>query len=151
MPATEIELADDEELVRVYTRRPDEPWAFKKLRASDFARVMASHSGISLWRLKYITRENAMAAIGTSKLTGTAIARAKTLKELGLRFFGKSQEDPHASVRCPGCDLNTNYEQRELCKKLDGSRCGFELHAENFMCASLLKNQIFTIDLPISI
>lgn len=149
MPATEIDLADDEDLIRVYTRRPDEPWSFKKLRSSDFARIMTSHSGISLWRLKYITREEAMARLGTTKLTGTAICKAGTLKALGVRFFGKSLDDAHVSTRCAGCDLNTNYEQKELCAKLDGSRYGFELHAENSMCATLLKNGIFTIDSPI--
>lgn len=149
MPSIEIDLADDEDIIRVYTRRPDEPWSFKKLRPSDFARIMASHSGISLWRLKYTTREHAMAQLATPKLTGTAICKAKVLKGLGLRFFGKSPQDPHLSTRCPGCDLNINYEQKEICKTLDGSRCTFELHAENSLCATLLKNRIFTIDLPI--
>lgn len=150
MPTIEVDLADEEDLIRVYTRRPDEPWSFKKLRSSDFARIMASHSGISLWRLKHITREEAMARLGTAKLTGTAICKVGTLKELGLRFFGKSQDDAHVSARCPGCDLSTNYEQNQLCAKLDGSRCGFELHAENSICATLLKNGIFSIDLPIN-
>lgn len=149
MPDIEIDLADDEDVIRVYTRRPDEPWSFTKLRPSDFARIMASHSGISLWRLKYTTREYAMARLGTPKLTGTAICKAKVLKSLGMRFFGKSLQDPHVSTRCPGCDLNTNYEQEELCEKLDGSRCAFEMHAENSMCATLLRNRIFTVDLPI--
>lgn len=149
MAATEIGLADDEDLVRVYTRRPDEPWSFRKLRSSDFARIMASHSGISLWRLKHITSEDAMARLGTAKLTGTAVCKAGALKALGVRFFGKSADDAHVSTRCAGCDLNTNYEQRELCAKLDGSRCGFELHAEDSMCATLLKNGIFTIVIPV--
>lgn len=144
-----MDLADEEELIRVYTRRPDEPWSFRKLRSSDFARIMASHSGISLWRLKHITREDAMARLGTAKLTGTAVCKAGALKALGVRFFGTSTDDAHVSTRCAGCDLHTNYEQRELCAKLDGSRCGFELHAENSMCATLLKNGIFTIDMPI--
>ena len=149
MPSIEINLDDDEDIIRVYTRRPDEPWSFKKLRSSDFARIMASHSGISLWRLKYTTREHSMAQLGTPRLTGTAICKAKVLKDLGLRFFGKSQQDPHVSTRCPGCDLNVNYEQREICQSLDGSGCAFELHSEKSLCAMLLKNRIFTIDLPI--
>jgi hypothetical protein len=50
VPDIEIELEDGEDIVRVYTRIPDQPWLFRKLVAADFARIMHAHSGISLLR-----------------------------------------------------------------------------------------------------
>lgn len=144
----EIELADDEDIIRVYTRRPDEIWAFSKLRASDFARIMAQHSGISLWRLKYSTREEAMAALGTGKLTGTAVCKAKILKDLGLRFFAKNPDNGHISARCVGCNLAVNYP--ELCSKPDGADCGLKLDAADSVAKALSNKRIFVLDRPVT-
>ena len=149
MPAVEIELGDDEDIIRVYTRYPNEWRAFSKLLAKDFARIMASHSGISLWRLNYCTRDEAMAALKTRKRTGTAISKAKVLKGLGMGFFGSKSDDAHVSARCLGCDMNINYK-KELCQKLDGTDCGLKLEAEFSMCETLINKRIFNIDLAIS-
>lgn len=146
----EVLLENDEDIIRVYTRyQDDEPWTFKKLRSKDFARIMASHSGISLWRLKYCTPAHAMAQLKTKKLTGTAICKARTLKELGLRFYGSNAEDPHVSARCVGCNLNLNYSGHELCQKVDSSDCGFKLEAAKSLCAKLANKKFFKIDLAI--
>lgn len=150
MPAVEINLRDEEDLIRVYTRLPRQTELFRKLLNTDFARIMHSHSGISLWRLDYCTRQHAMAQIDTEKLKGTAIIKAKKLKDLGLRFFGSGPTDPHVSVRCVGCDLNINY-RKELCKKIDGTACGFDLHAEITLCKQLRHPDYFTIDRAIEL
>lgn len=146
--AVEIELDDEEDIIRVYTRWPDQTWALTKLGAKDFARIMATHSGISLWRLKYSTREEAMAALNTQKLTGTAICKGKVLKDLGLRFFAKKPDDGHISARCVGCNLATNYPT--LCEKLDGSDCGLKLESEKSLAKTLSNKRIFVIDHPIT-
>ena len=151
MPIVEIQLEDDEDIIRVYTRFPDEEaWTFTKLRPKDFARIMGSHSGISLWRLRYCTRQFAMDQLKTRKLTGTAICKAKTLKDLGMRFFGSRMDDPHVSARCAGCNLNVNYQQQELCQKSDSSDCGFKLEAQTSLCKTLSNKKMFTIDLAIA-
>lgn len=145
MAAVELQLEDDEDLIRVFTRYPNQTWAFGKLNPKDFARIMASHSGISLWRLKHITREEAMSKLDTPKLKGTAIVKAKVLKQHGMRFFGGGPDDPHVSARCPGCNLNTNYG-KELCQKVDGSDCGFNVEAEVSMTKTLANKRVFSLD-----
>lgn len=147
MPVIEIELRDDEDVIRVYTRYPNEWRAFGQLRAKDFARIMSKHSGISLWRLDHCTREEAMAALKTNKLTGTAICKARVLKELGLRFFANKPDDGHISARCPGCDMNVNYG-KEICKTHDEADCGLKLEAESSLAETL--SRVFSIDSAIT-
>lgn len=89
MPVIEIELEDDEDIVRVYTRIPEQTWLFGKLVAADFARIMHRHSGISLLRLKYLTRQEARNWFETPKLKGLAICKAIALKDLGLVLHGQ--------------------------------------------------------------
>jgi hypothetical protein len=146
----ELLLDDDEDLIRVFTRFPNQTWNFAKIGPKDFARIMASHSGISLWRLKHISREDAMEKLDTPKLKGTAITKAKVLKQHGIRFFGGGPDDPHVSARCPGCNLNIDYG-KELCQKADGSSCSFDLEAEISITKTLANKRVFSIDRPIQL
>ncbi len=146
MTAVEIEVGDDEDLIRVYARLPGQTRIFGKLVPSDFARIMHSQSGLSMFRLKFITHEAAIERFGAPhKLKGTAVAKGAVLKGIGFRFFASGLDDPHVSVRCPGCDLNVNYSN-ELCKKLDKTDCTFSLHAEFSYAKTLTSNKIFKID-----
>lgn len=150
MTAFEINVGDDEDLIRIYTRYPNETRIFGKLLPRDFCRIMHSHSGISLWRLKYITHEVAMDRMSAGeKLKGTALTKASALKGLGFRFFANSEDDPHLSVRCPSCNLNVNYKE-ELCQTTDGKDCSFNLYAEYSFAKVLTKNNIFKIERAIS-
>lgn len=90
-----------------------------------------------------------MAQLDTDKLKGTALCKAKVLKDFGLRFFAKSQGDPHLSTRCVGCNLNVNYGN-ELCRKLDDTNCGLKLEKEHSVCKTLTNQKFFRIDLPIA-
>lgn len=145
MAIVEIDVGDDEDLIRIYTRYPNQTWSFGKLGPKDFCRIMRSHSGISLWRLSLITHEDAMNRMDAGeKLKGTAVTKAKRLKAFGFRFFGNGPNDPHLSVRCPGCNLN--IVRGELCEPSDGSACTFDLHAPFSHAKTLSKNDVFKID-----
>jgi hypothetical protein len=145
MPESLINLDADEMLVRVFTRNPERPWFFSKLHASDFARVMTAYSGISLLRLKFLTRLEALNWFESKKLKGLAICEAKSLQSLGLRFIAKSTTDPHVSVRCPPCNMSADYPT--LCSTTTGSECHFDLHSP--MSLSKILSQSFKIDTPI--
>ncbi len=143
----EIQLANDEEIVRVYTRTAEQGFLFRKLVRSDFARNMNVHSGISLLRLgnKYLTRKQALNWFRTKKLKGLAISKAQILKELGCRFFAKSADDPHVSMRCPPCNLEVEYSK--LCKSTDGKACMLDLQMKDSLSKTLSK--VFMVDTPI--
>jgi hypothetical protein len=144
MVLVEIEVDDDEDLIRIFTRFPNQTWSLGKLGPKDFCRIMHSHSGISLWRLNLISHEEAMNRMDAGeKLKGTAVTKAGRLKDLGFRFFGNGPNDPHLSVRCPGCNLSINYSQ--LCEPSDGSVCSFALHAPTSYAKTLSRNNIFVI------
>jgi len=150
MAAVEIDVGDDEDLIRIYTRYPNQIKIFEKLLPQDFCRNMHAHSGISLWRLKYISHEEAMKGMNAGdKLKGTAITKAKVLKDLGFRFFGKSSDDPHLSVRCPACNLNVNYG-KELCETKDKADCSFNLYAAYSFAKTLSQKDIFQIERIVS-
>lgn len=146
MPDIEIDLEDDEDIVRVYTRIPEQPWLFRKLVATDFARIMHAHSGISLLRLKYLSRQQARNWFDTPKLKGLAICKAKALKDLGLRFMAKSAEDPHVSTRCPPCNLNVDYNK--LCQTNDKTDCMLDLEAAVSL-SKFLSKSVFVVDTPV--
>lgn len=149
MAAVEIDVGDDEDLIRVYTRYPNQTGSFGKLLPKDFCRIMQSHSGISLWRLNLISHEGAMDRLNTEKLKGTAVAKAKRLKDLGFKFFAITNDDPHLSVRCPGCNLNVDYGSA-LCEQTNGAMCSFNLHAPYSFAATLPRNNYFKIVRQIS-
>jgi hypothetical protein len=70
MPDIEIEVDDDEDIIRVYHRFESETWGYAKLRKSDFARIMDVHSGLSMWQK--CTDQFAMDKYTTDKKKGTA-------------------------------------------------------------------------------
>jgi hypothetical protein len=146
MADIEIEVADDEDedIIRVYHRFQTEPWAFSKLRGTDFARVMDGHSGLSMWH--NCTDQFAMDRYQTDKKKGTA---AMLLKELGFKFFAKDKDAEHLSVRCAGCDLEVDYT-KGLCKRADSSPCGFDI-VENAAPDSkkLANKKFFNVSVPI--
>lgn len=146
MPDSEIELGDDEDILRVFLRRPDETWGFAKLRKADFARYMEKHSGMSMLRLKFLKdRDEALNWFKSDKLKGLAICKVSDLKALGLRFMAGHADDKHISVRCPPCNLEVNYPT--LCKVADGGNCLINLKAEDSMCQKIFK--VFRLDTPV--
>lgn len=146
MPDTEILLEDDEDIIRVFLRWPDEPWGFSKLRRSDFGRHMSNHSGISMLRLKYLEdRQEALNWFQSDKVKGLAICRAKQLKGLGLRFMAASPTGKHISVRCPLCNLGVDYPI--LCKPNIGDACCLGLKVTGSLSQKLYK--VFTVDTPV--
>lgn len=123
----EIKLDDNEQLVRIFKRGERETWGFRKLRKIDFVRNMTEHSGISLFRLKYITPTEAMARLITYKKKGLAAVEAKVLKEMGFKFMAEHDLDPHVSMRCSLCNLEpTSTEHKILCKTIEGDSCLLE-------------------------
>jgi hypothetical protein len=146
MPETEIPLADDEDIIRVFLRRPNEPWGFSKLRKADFARQMSNHSGMSMLRLKYLEdRQEALNWFKSDKLKGLAICKAKQMKGLGLHFMASSPTAKHISVRCPPCDVAVNYPI--LCKPETGDHCLINRRAPVMLSQQLYE--IFGLDTPV--
>jgi hypothetical protein len=148
MPDIEVEIDDDEDIIRVYTRPDGDTWNLTKLRQSDFARIMASHSGISLWHK--CTDQYAMERMQTTKRKGTAVCKAKDLKELGFRFFAKSADAEHLSARCVGCDFEVDYT-KGLCKRTDDAPCGFDIATNESSTSKTLANKkYFKVRVPIT-
>ncbi len=124
----EIALDDDEDIIRAYKRWPKKAKVLPQ--QSDFQRVMAKGNGISIWRLKLCSRQDAMDAYGVAPemLKGTVIIKAKLLKDLGMRFAGQSQTTAHIAARCVGCDMNMSRDVR--CKPIDNTgECGLSADA----------------------
>ena len=148
MPDIEIEVDDDEEIIRVYHRFESETWGYAQLRKSDFARIMDGHSGLSMWHK--CTDQFAMDRYTTDKKKGTAKIKAKQLKELGFKFFAKSEDAEHLSLRCDGCDLEVDYS-KGLCKRTDGSPCGFDIVENDEPTSTKLANKkYFNVSVPIT-
>lgn len=124
MTLVEIELSDDEEVVRVFARRPSEKSKPLQVHGADFAR-RKNNSGISLWRAS--SRQEAKERWTTSWPKGTLLCKAGPFKKLGLRFYGNHSGDNHLSTRCDDCDLSPNqFNARPLCQRKDLSSCLFE-------------------------
>lgn len=148
MPETEIVLDPEEEIIRVFLRRPNESWGFSKLRKSDFARQMTDHSGISMLRLRHL--ENTGEALNwfkSKKLKGLAICKAEKLMELGVHFMANSTTAKHISVRCSPCNLCVGYPV--LCQPRLGQSCLLDLEARDLFSQELCK--LFVIYTPISV
>lgn len=124
MPLQEVQLRDDEQILRVIARPRSALRKALIIEPGDFSRRMDYMSGISLWRAR--SREAAKAAWNTTWPKGTLICSARTLKSFGLRFFETGKED-HFTVRCDGCDLNPNQMVTPLCKRTDNQQCALVL------------------------
>lgn len=143
----EVVIDDEEDILRVYSRPDTDTWGLSDLRQSDFARLMAKHSGISMWRMKFCgdnPHQYAMDSVPVNpeKRKGTAVCKAKLLKELGLRFFAHSANHAHISARCAGCNFHVDYETG-LCKRSDGKACGFDIKSSQFSISKTLSNKKF--------
>jgi hypothetical protein len=148
MPDIEVEIDDDEDIIRVYTRKDVETWGLAQLRQADFARVMAAHSGLSMWQR--CNDQFAMDRLPTDKRKGTAKIKAKVLKDLGLKFFAQSPTAEHLSVRCVGCNFEVDYE-KGLCKRADDTPCGFDIVANSAPTSKILANKKrFKVSVPIT-
>lgn len=149
MPLSQIQIGDDEDIVRIFLRFPSQQGSFRTLLPNDFTRKMDLQSGISLLRVGtgFLTRDQAMAWIKGSKPRGLASCKGKVLKSLGLKFVASSASDPHLSTRCAGCDLNPAQGQAPLCTRTDGQACDFKMAAANSL--PIILSYIFTIHTPI--
>jgi hypothetical protein len=143
MTVSEISLQDGEIIARVFFRYPSEARKFSELRPKDFARQMRNHSGISLLRLKYLSKRQALDWVPTNKLKGLATCESNRLAQLGLVFLGTSAEDPHVSARCSPCDLCANYPV--LCRPMEAS-CSLDI--ETTPNLSEILSKMFLVDIP---
>jgi len=114
MPHQIIEQPDDVELARVFFRLPSEKKSFNLLMPTDFNRRRMprspdwKESGISMFRLDKISKEEARARVPSKKLTGLATTSAQVLQQLGYVLVWTEDNPEHVSVRCPGCNRNLN-------------------------------------------
>jgi len=140
----EIDLDDDEDLIRVYARYQKQKSTHSEVVVKDFARSMERHSGISVWRLSLRTRTDAINALQVpkNKVKGTLIAKAGLLKKLGIRFVD-SPGNGHIAARCNNCNMETSRDK--LCQPVDGKECGLYLEAKESLCVTLSQN-CFEID-----
>ena len=93
MPDIEVFPDDDTEVIRVYKRYDSQSYAYTKLHLKDFARVMAKHSGLSMWR--NCSDQDAMNRFSSDQKKGAARIKAKLLKDLRFRFFSPSATADH--------------------------------------------------------
>lgn len=148
MSELQVEIADDVEIIRVFTRKDSQSWGLDKLNQADFARVMANHSGLSMWR--NLSDEEAMRRLPTDKRKGAARIKAKALKDMGLAFFAQTKTAEHLSVRCVGCNFAVDYS-KGLCKQKNDSPCGFDIVESPSPTSKILaKRNFFTITTPIN-
>jgi hypothetical protein len=147
MPDTEISLEEDEVIARVFFRYPSEAGKFTLLRARDFARQMGNHSGISLLRLKYVSKQQVLGWVKSKKLKGLAVCEGRRLIQLGLRFMAGAADAPHVSTRCSPCDLCVTYPQ--LCKASPIGSCLLDIEVTPALPEILSKE--FRVDLPASL
>lgn len=109
MPDFPIDLSEDEVLLRIFHRYPNQLNAFNKLLPGDFLRNMPKHSGISLWRLKYTSRQKVLESYVTEKLKGLAACTVGELKDMNLSYFVSSKASAHVSARCSLCNGASDY------------------------------------------
>ena len=148
MPDIEVTPDPDEIIVRVFFRYDNEKDILFKLVGRNFARQMRNHSGISMLRLKYLSRQQAINWVPTArKLKGLAVCSAGRLLAMGFKFVASSTADPHLSARCPPCNMCVNYQ--ELCTTTGGDECTLDLYSEGILCPILAE--LFTIDTPIDL
>ena len=138
MPVIVFDLADDEDIVRIYSRYPKQTQSFQTLLAKDFARKMDNENGISLLRISpgFFSEQQALNYVRTIKLKGLATCKASVLKNLNLIFMADSATDEHFTARCPGCNLNPN-PRPILCKPKEGQVCTLDLQAEPSLAQDL--------------
>jgi hypothetical protein len=149
MKSIVIELADHEDIVRVFFRYPGQVKSFRTLLARDFARKITKENGISLLRVgvDFLTRREALNYVPTKQLKGLAICKSSDLKKLGLTFMANSEKDGHFTARCRGCDMNP-FPRPVICSPIPGQACALDLEAATSLAQTLAD--LFVIDTEVS-
>lgn len=147
MPDAEIALEDDEIIARVYFRYPNEREMFGQLRSTDFARNMRKHSGISLLRMKYLSRQQAIDWVPSNKHKGLAVCEVRRLKQYALKFMAPAADHAHVSTRCSPCNLCVSYP--EICRTENERDCQFDIELTPTLSVALCAE--FQVDVPVKL